>query len=281
MRLFFMLLMLAFLTPAAKAQQPVDAITAARNAQKEALNPDDPDVMKSGDELFRLPPPAEGYVRPNFQRVVRSLWGINAFSQRNIPALDEYIHIQYCPLFVQYQQNDFLWKRIREAVVQDMRIHAYSYPIRYEVLSSLKLNRFDFNMGGFVLQEDSRLKNVGFLDLLNTGPEKANACLRARSFEFYPFHIQVKLDNPISLPSVPMSETDAQNLVRLMNAERNADRMLNMIVRIRLTGTGEKDISSEKSQMGTILKVKGRVESLTVYGDRKFTIPVFTKNFTN
>lgn len=254
------------------------AAGAAETAEK--LDPLDPNVIEVNGQLFKMAPPAAGYNRPTPKNTAQSLWALKMFGVEDSQALDDFIYTQNCNLYSQYQQNDFLWKRIREASLRDMDVFSKTWPVRYEIASSLLLDRYDFNLGGFALNPQSTLDKTGVLSLINVKAlRNVDACFDANRLKDQPTDIRVKLDNPITLKVIPMQQVDADALVKYLTEKNNKDRQISMVLRVRLTGIDNAFDQRRLASEAGVRQLTGRIESLSLFRDNELKEEVYTQKF--
>lgn len=222
------------------------------------------------------------YVPASFQTLSRLTWRFNLHDPSYDVAIDKYMRITNCPLYLDYYKDDFLWQRIREGARREIKYFSRQFPDRIEMVGGIDLGRYDFKTSSFILPEESRILNTGILSL-PVGEGVPWNCRQRATMIKNPFpsrDIGFFAENPFSLLSIPVPPTEAKPLIeRLAKYKyKNVRRGRQAILRVRVKATGLDRRRFDKP-VGAKIIFKGQLDEIAVFEDPAMTKLIWKKRF--
>ena len=211
------------------------------------------------------------YINANFNDIAKTYWRIGYHTLDDKTAIDEFTRINYCSAYQTYQNDDFEWQYIRQAIAEEIKQDKDSYPNKYYITSKITINKYDFDQNAFLLEEDSQMLNVGKLTLLPYSDFKSY-CDLSRYSESYPNMVSITLEAPITISSIPLEREEANQLLSRFNATKNNERILYAKINLNINGFGE----TYHSALQSVANLKGNLHSIEYYEDPDFTKLVHT-----
>ena len=101
------------------------------------------------------------YSPATHQSLSFSLWSMNAYDVSNEEAIDAYLEISKCPVFLKYRDDDFIWQNIREGEKREIEYFADDYSNRFYIDALIALDRYDFKNSQFKLMEQFQFSDAG------------------------------------------------------------------------------------------------------------------------
>lgn len=234
----------------------------------------EPDAASSGKVV---------YAPSNLENVSNVLFRKGILRADDPAAVEEYIRIHECGLYEQYGRNDFSWSRIREAQSRDLEVHFKNLPEGLEISSTISVEPFDMTNNEFPIIAHDRLSNSGLITVFREQTGSIRPCKSDRYNAFvprvHPLEVIAKIDQPITIATIPMKRADADALVNIMNARTNVGstdrRKVQLVLRIRVTG------SDPLSNAGSVLKrnVLATIDDLRIYEGPERKMLLFRKDY--
>lgn len=163
-----------------------------------------------------------GFVEPSHAALAQTAVRLGLVDLAEDPVVDEYARLVHCDLYQAYFDNEFEWAKLRQAIRQSAEQSLPTMPLRFGVLGTVRLGRYDLDRGGFRLARRTPLENVSFLPLMETSPP---LCDGPPYRLFKPF-ITAALQRPITIRLVPLTPREADALRARMVARENENRVL-------------------------------------------------------
>lgn len=226
--------------------------------------------MVFGFCLFAAAPAAaDGFQPATPERLVRVAMHYGLFDMADDKQIDEYIQISACDIARQFYRNDFEWQRIRRKMRDWLAGAVAAAPSQVSVLGPVNLARYDFDKGGFVLDDDAPLRSINTFLL---SERNGTNCLGERNI-FIPGTFRAILPVPLDLDLIPVGEADGAALLARMKEAGNASRTVYARVKLVLTG-----VRADRSTLGDrgVVSFDAALDSIEFYEDKEQTRRVFT-----
>ncbi len=220
------------------------------------------------------------YVQASIENVSDALFKKGILKTTDPAAIEEYVRIHQCGIYEQYQRDDFSWGRIREAQARDLESRLNALPDGLEVTNIIRITQYDMNTNQFMLDPKSVLNNVGFLTVFHEPSGYIKSCDYPFVPRVHPLSLIMKIDTPVTLTGIPMSQQDATNLLNEINLRRGPDeerRNVMLVFRVRLTGIDPLTASTDLMHR-TVL---GELDDIRVYEGANRKTLLFRKVFEN
>lgn len=228
-----------------------------------------------------LPAHAADYIKPGWPDLVRTLIRFNALNVGDDTLLDEYAMIAECDLYKGFFSDDFKWNQVRAALRQSIRQNVATYPTSYYYETSLQLDRYDFHDKLYRFTPKSTIHNVNAF--LIYGADGRMEC-GAGTVKNIPKIYRAVLDTPIYFEGLPLAQSDAEALLKQMEAEKNNDRVIYARFNLRIVyvsplrrelkpgeaATNAVYTQGEKSGMDG-MRLDAHLDSIEFYGDEAMT----------
>lgn len=230
------------------------------------------------------------FVPTTFRNLSKLYWAIGKLSLNDNQAIDNYMRINECAIYLDYYQNEFEWRRIREAARQaiKLQIEQDEFPEHFEVIREIQLGKYNMEDEYFELKPGSKMNSITRIDVItNTiGP----ICGRRGEIENYPLNIILTLTPPMELTKLPVPPELARLYLdkilreyeglpdRLKKQYKDARRAY-VRLKVKIMQFRETQrvgpVTSDAGLMRAV--VLGHLQGFEVYADRELTMPLYTK----
>ncbi len=213
----------------------------------------------------------EGYARPTYKELVQTFILLNGYDINDSKIADEYGRVVYCKLYQKNFSNDIAWKRIRDQITTRAQKKKEYFRVKYEIISSFELGRYDFSKQYFPLDPKAVISNAGNISLFISGELKPD-CSGREERSIVPSNITLDLSEPLTVTgfSVPADKVEKM-MVRIEEAG-NVDRRIYGRIRVIITDAEKgQSFSSQNFQQAVL---KGRVTSVDFFIDPELTKPL-------
>jgi hypothetical protein len=130
-------------------------------------------------------------------------WSLGMEDLKDDDAIDHYLFINDCDLYMKYSHNEFEWNKIKEATRKYLAKNMALFPTRFEILLPLAVGKYDQERGEFDIDPESQLNNVKKMDVApNFG---VPVCRSQGEWKTYPKNFILVLIRPFTLKSFPAS----------------------------------------------------------------------------
>jgi len=222
---------------------------------------------------------AEEYMDPSWPNLMRTMVRFNALDLSDAALLDEYTIITECNLYKAFYRDDFKWHQVHDAMLKSVQMNLPTFPTAYHYDVNLQFDRYDFNAGVYRLTEKTTLSNVNtFVFYSVTGTSCGTADVK-----FMPRIFRAVLSAPFYLDGLPLSQTDAQALLKQMESDKNTDHIVYARFNLRVVyieplrkeKKADQDIMTHYVQSDSlgagIVRFDVRLESVNFYEDPENT----------
>lgn len=218
------------------------------------------------------------YYPISIRELIDMSWKYGLFERDDYEAISELILANTCEVYEKYIHDDFSWNRIIESKKREISYYDNSVPDRYVINDVIRLSRYDFEKKLFYINSQYVLNNAGVIDLYDMHNFSWPECpiKRSRNIMSYPSTYRIKVVNPLSLDSFPITPKEAEELIRKFQAEKNYNREMYSRIYLRTTGV---DTSNIRGGVGSYIIYKGQVERIELFSDIENKNLVYAKNF--
>ena len=213
------------------------------------------------------------YVDPDMRNISKLMWQLGVLDLSDNIAIDNYLLINECDLFLRFFNNDIEWEKIREATREHLNHNMTTFPTKFEILVPIKLDRYNPDKEYFELEESSKMMNVRRLEVrMNQKREVCNE--KGREIRGYPRNMILTLNRPFSFTRVPVSKALAELYIEearlvyenmpLKLQPQFYERIAFMRAKVNITSFREA-IQGRQGDMQAV--VIGQLEGVEIYAD--------------
>jgi len=176
---------------------------------------------------------AQAYVRPDLNAIVKTLIRTGAVDAREDRIIDLYARVTNCPAFLKYHNDDFKWKKIREAMREEVAKDIATFPVHYAYETIIQLGRYDFDrrLYPFVGTEGADVNVNTFAMKLPEGEQ--NFCSQGGN-RWLPLVYKLVLDKPVKISGLYIDEKEGEALMRRLDAADNPAHVVFMKINVRV-----------------------------------------------
>jgi len=213
-------------------------------------------------------------VKPTFKNLSRTYMGLNFGNIYEDKAIDDYAEIFYCDIYQQNFSNDFVWRRIRAKIRDEINESLGSVPRYYEYTGAVRLGRYDFSSQSFPIIESTALKNVGAM-LIYEQRNFQKYCDRTSRSEFFATKYMINLSRSLTFNNILVDSDIAESLLKYMANTENKEREVFARFRVKITAASK----PKGGGKGLRTSFAGDLQELSIFADRTNTILIFTKEY--
>lgn len=225
----------------------------------------------------------EAYAPPDYREVIQSMVVLGGYDINDIKVADAYGEILYCDMYTKYFSNDFEWNNIRRQIANRVLQKKEMYRVQYEYKGLIKLDRYSFEKQVFPLTKETRMSNVGSLQLISETEARATTpCLQQKEKDstFFPMSIYLRFPRPINLTELKLPQDEAEVLLNKLKAMRVADRSLHVRYRFRVVDVPRiSRAEGDDDQQRNIGQINAQMQAADFYLDRDLTMKVASVEF--
>jgi hypothetical protein len=153
--------------------------------------------------------PDEDYQQPTFQNLSKSYWALAMFDLSDNDAIDGYLMINQCELFKKFFRSDFEIEGLREATRQSIQKNLAFFPLKYEVMIPMGLDRYNTGTEKFTIVPKYQYLGAKRLEIAENDSNE-DICNGAKQIAKYPKNFVLSLNRPFILTEVPVKPEVAQ-----------------------------------------------------------------------
>jgi Domain of unknown function (DUF4852) len=157
------------------------------------------------------------YVEPTITNISDVLFRKGILKTDDPAAVEEYIRLHACGLYEHYASDDFAWARIREGYARDIAVNLKTLPDGLEIVSALPLGLYDIEKSEFLIDETAQMDQTTLITAISGKGGSLSACegrdVAAFVPRVHPLELIVKMDQPVTLKSIPMDSNAADKLI--------------------------------------------------------------------
>lgn len=201
---------------------------------------------------------AEEYAAPTWTNLLRTMIRLGALDLSDTSMIDEYAIISECKLYDSFYQDDFKWQKVRDAIRESVQMNLATFPVAYRYDVKMQLDRYDFDAKIFRFVKGTILKGVNTIEL-HMG--KLFPC-GVKELFFVPKAFRAVLPNGVPLEGIPLSERDANDLLKRLGKGPDARRIVYTRYKLRVLNIDPyvKQESGSDPQGDTLYKYKQTIQ---------------------
>lgn len=165
--------------------------------------------VKTGDATVMEDKNADSFQRSTPENLAKLYWRLGVFDSGDDRAVDNFMMITECDLYQANVNNDFEWKKVREAAKTSLEIRRKSFPTKFEFLIPIELGNYDPELGGFPLQDAYAYTNVQRLEVVGNSIQR-EICGMTGEIKDYPRNLMLILEKPFTYTFAKVDEHVAQ-----------------------------------------------------------------------
>ena len=224
------------------------------------------------------------YVLPTIENLSRLYWAIGKLDVDDDEAIDNFLIINECPMYLQYYHNDFEWAKIREATRDHIMTNLNEYATKFEILTAVELGRYDLEGEYFEIADNSKITGLRRLDFSLNDESYRETCGKRGEIDGYPYNMVVILNRPLTLEKIPVKRELAELYIEeakrfyenlpLMNQHQRYKRLA--FLRLKVWVTQYKNTMRTQNGYPRAV-VFGRLEGYEFYADSQKIKPLYFK----
>lgn len=217
------------------------------------------------------------YAQPTPKNLIRAMLRAGALDVTHPDVLNDYALLNECELFIQNVNDDFRMQRFRTAIGKVIAQDRAGWPDAFSFVSPLQLDKYDFTSQNFMLVPKAQIKNVNSFHLMDT---RAEVCQRGQYLKKFPLDVSVRVDQPLTVTGLPLSEAAGNALLQSMLKSGNTARQIYGRFNIAVSFMSRYEVTSERGANTAKYVFDGSLASIEFFEDEAMTKPiwVFTKN---
>lgn len=220
------------------------------------------------------------YVPSSHENILRLIWLLKGFQYDDVNAINAYIKVSECSLYLKYYNDDFEWRKIQKATLDYLTKYSKSFSNYLEITQPIQVDRYDFDLRGFTLRNPQELTNVAAIQLLQTkyGITKCEGV--NVDIEKYTGTSILKLKNTINIGYIRASDKVAKAYLQYVQDNSGALNQEKKIMYVRYRVRVDRYIGPETlPSIGRAQMFSGKVLQLDVFADQQLLLPIFSQKY--
>lgn len=226
----------------------------------------------------------DGYVIPTFKNLSKLYWSLALFDLADNQAIDGYLMINQCDMYTKYYNSDFELESLREATRQSIQQSLTTFPMKFEIMIPVGLDRYNIGTEKFALDPRSQLIGARRLEIA-VNSEFGAICNGQTDVPKYPRNFILSLSRPLTVTEIPVDPEVAQVYIEQADKEapthgyRGAFSKFSRVAYLRLTVKMNqfKGYSKPDNNTPSMAEVFGAIDGFEMYGDRDKTLLMFNQ----
>ncbi len=218
---------------------------------------------------------ADGFYPVTPGNIVKAFIRYGALDIRDNNVVNDYIQTNECKIYNYFQKDDFKWHEVQEAARKAIKQDVEIYPTAFDYDATMQLDRYDFDSKFF------RFKSGGdtAINTFRLNLSDYEICGQAQ-LKTLPNNVSFVLDRSIQFLGIPLEEEQAKELLRLMEKNNNANRLVYARFKIKIVyiqpilKTEANQWGKEEYKQGTssmMARIDSRLETVEFYQDKART----------
>lgn len=220
------------------------------------------------------------YVPSSHENILRLIWLLKGFQYEDVNAINAYIKVSECSLYLKYFNDDFEWRKIQKATLDYLTKYSKSFSNYLEITQPIQVDRYDFDLRGFTLRNPQELTNVAAIQLLQTkyGITKCEGV--NVDVEKYTGTAILKLKNTINISYIRASDKVAKAYLQFVQENSGSLNQEKKIMYVRYRVRVDRYIGPETlPSIGRAQMFSGKVLQLDVFADQQLLLPIFSQKY--
>lgn len=152
------------------------------------------------------------YMEPTVENISKLYWKKNALALSNDIAIDNFMLINECDIYLKFYRDDFEWTRIREAGRKMLKENKNKFSHKFKMLIPIDLGRYDMMRKGFPLINKTAIKDLRRVEI-GGNANNSKVCDTVGPIPHYPKNLILILNKPFSYEFVEFDEHVAQAFI--------------------------------------------------------------------
>ena len=155
------------------------------------------------------------YEVPTVRKLAYMYWAINKMDIEDDEQIDRFMLITECSMYQTYRNQEFEWKKIRDAARQFIRDNKSSFPVRFEYVQSLGADYYDEDRQAFkIVNRDAILSTRSFEAMAKDASQPVCGNISVNGKNGYETGVIFQLNRPITLQYIPMTKEKAEKFMQ-------------------------------------------------------------------
>ena len=219
------------------------------------------------------------YIPATHANLAPLMWKFNIYDDNDESIVDNFLKTRNCHLYYQYYQDEFIWQNIRKGVQREIEYYAGDYPDRFQIVSFIRLGRYNFSELAFEIEDYFKLDSQGAI-IFPFASYGQIGCGNSYVSTDFPELIKFIPDNKFPLLNVPMPPDKADVLldnIKKYSYNGNKDgRTIALALNIKVNSVEDKTDMYGKTPS---LLLFGQLDEIILFEDPEMTIPIWSKSF--
>lgn len=224
-----------------------------------------------------------------YPKLLDLYWKNSRLSTQNVEHIDFYLKVKECDIVKQYYDDDFEWKKIREAMADHIKAYRKSLPDKFKFVQPLELGEYNFERVGFVIKPDYIYTNIKRMRVSGNSAKDFEECLKLYPVKDYyemvkvaPYNATVSLSQPFNFEFLPVEEDVAKLYLDYLKEISVApgSRPAYIVFYMTLQNYLRNDVNYNVDGSQTA-EFKANIDFIEVYADRSLEYPLYTHVIEN
>lgn len=155
------------------------------------------------------------YETPTVKALSHLFWAVNMYKIEDDEAVDEFMRVNECEIYKNFQSDELEWKEIRDATREFLRENKEDFPTRFEFVMPLKLKDYIEKREAFEIQDFYKISSLRRFELIASDYRYALPCQRDHMIvKGYPRAMVLEFSRPFNLIYVPVPQQKALDYIR-------------------------------------------------------------------
>ena len=201
----------------------------------------------------------------------------NAIDIDDDALLDEYAAITECDLYQKLYTDDFEWNHARKAIRDDIRQNGNTYPNAFYYITTLELDRYDFQKNLFTLARRNPIDHVNALTILTADDQPCGSM----HVKFLPKAFRAAFLGPITIPGLPLAPAVAEGLLQRMKDNNNTRRIVFTRFHIHVTYVdplrrSPAGVYTQNDKAPAPMQLDTKVDAVDFFEDEAMKLPIYS-----
>lgn len=156
------------------------------------------------------------YETPTVKALSHLFWAVNMYKVEDDEAIDEFMRINECDIYRNFNADEVEWKNVRNATRDFLIENKSDFPTRFEFMLPLKLGDYNEEKKSIMIQKAFKIKTLRRFELLASDYKAAKKpCVKDHNLaKGYPRAIILEFSRPFNLTSFPIEKTRALDYIK-------------------------------------------------------------------
>lgn len=229
----------------------------------------------------------DGYAIPTFKNLSKLYWALAMFDLADDKAVDNFLLINECEMYTKYYGSDFELESLRAATKESIVKNMASYPVKFEVVIPIGIDRYDMGTERFKLDIRTGFLGAKRLEMVvNEISRPVCGKTRAASSPIpgYPKNFILSLSRPFTLTEIPVKPElaqlyieEARKFSKKITETQNYSKYGRIaFLRLKVTMNQFKGYTPyQNTEM--MADIFGTIDSFEIYGNREKTFLLYSQ----